>query len=199
MGFPIQVKHLVGILAISTSLSNIIINGYCFTFYHYFLGKCKGTVLHFEEDVSSQYLCLRICQKTDKCTWFTFIESLSGCLLLADCDILDETCSDCISGESICKEDSNGINIFSCRYCVFWPVNTCLASSCGFIDPNRKRLFIDKNLINHPYRSVDIRPFDVWIKKTIKKRWSIPREGVIIVCHNYWLLPTYTAKNNIKR
>ena len=149
---------------------NIFINGYCFTFYLYFLGKCKGTVLHFEEDVSSQNLCLRICQKTDKCTWFTFIESLSGCLLLADCEILDETCSDCISGESICKEDSNGINIFSCRYCVFWPVNTCLASSCGFIDPNQKRLFSNKNLINYPYRSVNIRAFAVSIQKNNEEK-----------------------------
>ena len=39
---------------------------------------------------------------------FTYIPSTAECTLYADCATLDESCSDCISGQSACK---NGILI----------------------------------------------------------------------------------------
>ena len=74
-------------------------------------GECIGLFLHVEVGISSPEECLQICKETKGCKWFTHDQSLSSCLLMADCNKLDETCTDCISGESSCK----GQDCSSCK------------------------------------------------------------------------------------
>jgi hypothetical protein len=67
-----------------------------------------GQFLHAEIDVTSKESCLHICKDYEGCNWFTFIQSSLSCLLLADCKTLDESCQDCVSGESRCEETEEG-------------------------------------------------------------------------------------------
>ena len=39
---------------------------------------------------------------------FTFTSDKKTCLLLTDCEVLDEICDECISGESRCKFGEEG-------------------------------------------------------------------------------------------
>ena len=64
--------------------------------------------MHAEIDVPSKEDCLKICKEFKGCNWFTYIQSSLSCLLMADCQTLDETCLDCISGESRCSESEDG-------------------------------------------------------------------------------------------
>jgi len=80
---------------------------------------------YYNLDITSKrYLHLRwcseqLCQKTSECQWFTFNEAQSRCLLFADCPSLDETCADCLSGESTCK----GINmVFLWQKHLYWSI-----------------------------------------------------------------------------
>ncbi len=77
------------------------------------IGECLGEYLHTEIDVPSKEVCLNICKEFEGCNWFTFIESALSCLLMANCQTLDETCQDCISGESRCQETGDGnLNLY---------------------------------------------------------------------------------------
>jgi len=71
-------------------------------------GECIGQFLHAEIDVPSQEDCLNICKEFQRCNWFTYIQSSLSCLLFSDCQTLDETCLDCISGESRCTMPDDG-------------------------------------------------------------------------------------------
>ena len=66
------------------------------------LGECLGTFLHVEVEIATGDECLKICKDTDGCNWFTHDQRSSTCLLMADCENLDETCKECVSGESRC-------------------------------------------------------------------------------------------------
>ena len=78
-------------------------------------GECIGEYLHAETSVPSKEDCLHICQSFEDCKWFTFAESISTCLLMADCEDLDATCTDCVSGESRCQDEEEG-NDFGALY-----------------------------------------------------------------------------------
>ncbi len=67
-----------------------------------------GNLQHTEEDVDTKEECLGLCKTTDGCSWFTHIQSSSVCLLMTDCQTLDESCDDCISGEVTCEEEAKG-------------------------------------------------------------------------------------------
>lgn len=66
------------------------------------IGQCEGTVDHIVEDVSDEEECLKICQSTPKCRWFTFRRPSSPCILLSNCVTLDEV-KNSISGERRCQ------------------------------------------------------------------------------------------------
>ena len=72
-----------------------------------------GNLQHTEEDVDSKEDCLSLCKITEGCNWFTHIQSSSVCLLLTDCQTLDELCDDCISGEVTCEEEAKGKKNFN--------------------------------------------------------------------------------------
>ena len=42
--------------------------------------------------------------------WKVAIQLNSSCILMADCETLDETCTVCISGESKCEQTTDGKN-----------------------------------------------------------------------------------------
>jgi hypothetical protein len=52
--------------------------------------------------------CLDHCQKDPECTWFSHDSSTSICVLMIDCNALDDTCQTCISGEHRCKSSQEG-------------------------------------------------------------------------------------------
>ena len=74
------------------------------------LGACIGTEIKFEENVPTKENCLDICKATEGCRWFTYLQLHSFCMLMADCKTLDETCTECISGESKCEQTTDGKN-----------------------------------------------------------------------------------------
>ena len=70
-------------------------------------GLCIGNIIHVDE-VSSLEECLKDCKSTLGCRWFSYLSpsatvQSSSCILYHDCATLDETCSECLSGERRCK------------------------------------------------------------------------------------------------
>ena len=66
-------------------------------------GECRGVLLASIPSTSGS-ACLQTCVSTEGCLWFTFHSGASQCSLFKSCTSLDETCSECISGESRCSE-----------------------------------------------------------------------------------------------
>jgi hypothetical protein len=75
-------------------------------------GRCLGNLLGLEP-VSTKEECLELCKSTKGCNWFTIKDmgSFSYCTILHDCPKLDENCSNCISGERRCQQETNGKNL----------------------------------------------------------------------------------------
>ena len=48
--------------------------------------------------------CLDACQSDPECQWFTYNFPTSACFLFSDCELFDETCSECISGQRNCEK-----------------------------------------------------------------------------------------------
>ncbi len=48
-----------------------------------------------------------LCKGDPTCIWFTHLSPSKMCFLFTDCSTIDETCTECISGEFSCvlKED----------------------------------------------------------------------------------------------
>jgi len=67
-------------------------------------GKCLGTV-YYSETIKNKNDCLFLCKADNKCTWFTFFEEFSECVLYHDCPSIDETCDRCVSGEHSCLKE----------------------------------------------------------------------------------------------
>lgn len=71
-------------------------------------GLCIGNSFHVEEGQALNG-CVNICKNTPRCRWFSFVEpgqsTKSSCILLHDCNTLDETLKGCVSGERRCKTD----------------------------------------------------------------------------------------------
>ena len=86
-------------------------------------GLCVGNLVQFEEKCDSYEQCLNLCKESQGCRWFTFasLESSnkSECILLNDCNTLDETCEKCLSGERRCENKGKTF--------------TCLKRTCKII------------------------------------------------------------------
>ena len=52
--------------------------------------------------VASKEECLLLCKGDPKCIWFTYFPTFQVCLLYTDCPSIDETCTECLSGEFSC-------------------------------------------------------------------------------------------------
>ncbi len=70
------------------------------------IGQCEGTVDHIVEDVSDEEECLKICQSTPNCRWFTFRRPSSPCILLSNCVTIDEV-QNSVSGERRCAMEQS--------------------------------------------------------------------------------------------
>ncbi len=66
--------------------------------------------MHVEVNIPAKEDCLKSCQEAEGCNWFTYFSSSLTCIHMVDCQTLDETCTDCISGESSCKEEEGNLN-----------------------------------------------------------------------------------------
>ena len=69
-------------------------------------GKCDGKPIIVNTTQTSEG-CLRLCQETDDCAWFSFDERKSLCHLFNNFRGL-VSCDSCISGNSKCDPDSKG-------------------------------------------------------------------------------------------
>jgi hypothetical protein len=68
-------------------------------------GQCQGNLISIAAS-SSKDECLQQCKDAEGCGWFTFLaknEKKHSCILYRDCPAIDESCSNCISGESRCE------------------------------------------------------------------------------------------------
>ena len=64
-------------------------------------GECFGFFLDLTEvrDVND---CLDACQHYPGCEWFTYFEESEICYFYSTCDVLEQACMDCVSGEDEC-------------------------------------------------------------------------------------------------
>ena len=74
-------------------------------------GECQGNLI-LTKPLETQEECLELCKSTKGCKWFTFLNPPEQlCILLQDCTSLDETASNCISGEQRCQAEADSGNI----------------------------------------------------------------------------------------
>lgn len=73
-------------------------------------GECLDSqILDFRKTNNSQE-CLKACQATQGCEWFTFYEDTMTCTSLSGCiGLSTEKCGDCTSGEEECPEFICGV------------------------------------------------------------------------------------------
>jgi hypothetical protein len=72
------------------------------------VGQCLG-IVDLISQVESKNACLKRCQDSANCTWYTFESQTNLCEEFYTCPLLDENCSTCISGESECQIKEGGI------------------------------------------------------------------------------------------
>ena len=63
-------------------------------------GECKGITVEHEGMPVTWNGCLKLCNITSGCNWFTFYKNISQCILFETCSISFR--ENCISGESSC-------------------------------------------------------------------------------------------------
>ncbi len=66
-------------------------------------GECFQSLYIDEEATEDEFECLEFCQETDDCLYFTYFANSRACVALANCDVFDQNCDDCISGERSCE------------------------------------------------------------------------------------------------
>ncbi len=66
----------------------------------------QGTI-HDSVQVNSKEECLLLCKGDPKCIWFTHFPASESCFLLTDCSSIDETCTECLSGEFSCVPEDD--------------------------------------------------------------------------------------------
>ena len=64
-------------------------------------GQCLGETLDIER-VENVEACLAKCKSKSACYWFTFFKPAAECIQFKTCPAIDDTCTDCISGERSC-------------------------------------------------------------------------------------------------
>ncbi len=74
-------------------------------------GNCQGTPID-EESTADGNSCLDLCKANSDCLWFTFNPADESCLLLEDCQDIDDSCIDCLSGQRQCSAQKEGKKLF---------------------------------------------------------------------------------------
>ena len=73
-------------------------------------GECRDSQILDVTSQNDSTRCLRHCQATQGCEWFTFYEDSKACASLSGCLDLNATyCDRCISGETECPEYTCGV------------------------------------------------------------------------------------------
>ena len=70
-------------------------------------GECLGNLIE-HADVEGEVECLDTCKATEGCEWFTFLGDPGICLLYETCDVLEQGCQNCVSGENDCSGSGGG-------------------------------------------------------------------------------------------
>jgi hypothetical protein len=68
----------------------------------YIQGKIDNSM-----QVSNKEECLVFCKGDPTCTWFTYFPAAKECFLFSDCPTIDETCTECLSGEFSCASEDD--------------------------------------------------------------------------------------------
>lgn len=67
-------------------------------------GRCQGVLTNIVQSETKEE-CLQNCKSASDCTWFTFETSGGTCSQFNSCPTVDDSCSTCVSGESICENE----------------------------------------------------------------------------------------------
>ena len=75
-------------------------------------GQCRDSSTVGISTTTDEFACLDLCKKSIECKWLTFSTLTNRCLLLKDCQVLDEEiCPECLSGQHFCIPDDPVCNI----------------------------------------------------------------------------------------
>ena len=74
-------------------------------------GECTESNLISAQPTDDANGCLKLCQNTTECTWFTYITYAGLCETLKNCGLLSvSNCADCVSGEVTCTVPECNVN-----------------------------------------------------------------------------------------
>ena len=68
-------------------------------------GQCLGDTLDIGR-IDNEDACLAKCKSESECHWFTFFKPAAECIQFRTCPAIDDTCTDCLSGERSCVADT---------------------------------------------------------------------------------------------
>ena len=107
-------------------------------------GECQGSDVIFEQDSESEIACLRLCQNTEDCAWYTYNVEKTNCLLLKNCGNIDsDHCTSCLSGESTCEAELQCSVQGLCMASLLW--STVFSLILKILSLNRESWIIRKN------------------------------------------------------
>jgi hypothetical protein len=65
-------------------------------------GECQNSILISESITVGENGCLKFCQNTEGCNWFTYNSKRTFCMAFATCsEVVADACPDCLSGQVI--------------------------------------------------------------------------------------------------
>ena len=72
-------------------------------------GECFGDLVSYSASPDADD-CLDMCKADLRCEYFTFYsDGIAGtCFLYSSCDVLDQACEECVSGERGCESSGGG-------------------------------------------------------------------------------------------
>ena len=70
-------------------------------------GKCVNSSLVGLESVQNENECLKKCHDNGSCKWFTYFSGDRQCLEFSNCNSLDASCQDCVTGQSECYDSGS--------------------------------------------------------------------------------------------
>ena len=71
------------------------------------MGRCLGALAGVHK-VESPVDCIKKCQETPNCLWYTYDGEMSLCTLTNDCLMLDKNCRGCMVSEKQCINKQQG-------------------------------------------------------------------------------------------
>ena len=79
-------------------------------------GRCIGVFLYYEMR-DSEHDCIAMCHSTNGCLYYTYDTYTQACNAYSSCAGLDNSCLNCVSGESKCGNVDPGTDILDCFLC----------------------------------------------------------------------------------